>query len=102
VTWSAWNVSVPCPRIRGTTPLPPLWPVWYFGLLFLTVRLVAAQVTFYVPTQIADLLVTSVGLKVGLLVAVPWTCALVATLANLCAAVAGLWALQPTFWSLPW
>ncbi|WP_210583321.1 MFS transporter [Streptomyces sp. GESEQ-35] len=113
--------------------------VWYFGLLFLTVQLVAAQVTFYLPTQIADLLGTSVGLKVGLLVAVPWTCALVATvlvpryasrsgrqrstaciaglvaavglflstitptgaaLAILCAAIAGLWALQPTFWSL--
>ena len=113
--------------------------VLLFGALFATVQLLAAQITFYLPTQISELVGAGVGLEVGLLVAVPWTCALIATIVVpryaartgrmrstaaiagltaavglflsihtptlaamiiLCLAVAGLWALQPTFWTL--
>ena len=52
--------------------------VLYFALVFFLIQMGVAIILFYLPTQIAALLGTNVGLKVGLFVAVPWSCAILA------------------------
>ena len=54
--------------------------VLYFGTIYFTIQMSVYGITFYLPTQIAELVGSSVGLGVGLLTAVPWGCALIATL----------------------
>lgn len=53
--------------------------VLYFCLIYLTIQMSVYGVTFYLPTQIATLVGAKVGLGVGLLTAVPWGFALIAT-----------------------
>jgi len=52
--------------------------ILYFSLIFFLIQMGVAIILFYLPTQIAELLGTKVGLKVGLFVAVPWSCAILA------------------------
>jgi MFS family permease len=113
--------------------------VLYFGLVFFLIQMGVSVVVFYLPTFIGKLLGTGPNTLVGLVVAIPWACALVATYAvpkaagrsgrltlfgcaslavatfamfasagaspvvsviALCVAVAGLWAVQPIFWTM--
>ncbi len=54
--------------------------VLYFGLIYFTIQSSVYGVTFYLPTLIAALTGTKVGLEVGLLTAIPWACAIVAVI----------------------
>jgi sugar phosphate permease len=46
--------------------------VWYFTIIYFCLQVAVYGVTFYLPQQVSQLTGTKVGLKVGLLVAVPW------------------------------
>ena len=113
--------------------------VLYFGLVYFLIQMGVSVVVFYLPTFVGKLLGTGPNALVGFVVAIPWTCALIATFAvprwaargnrlvffgsssllvaatamvisaggsplismiALCLAVAGLWAVQPIFWSM--
>jgi predicted MFS family arabinose efflux permease len=113
--------------------------VLYFGLIFFLIQMGVSVVVFYLPTFIAKALGTGPNTTVGFLVAIPWTCALIATffvprlaarddrlvtfgcaslvtaavamflaaggspfwsVVAMCFAVAGLWAVQPIFWTM--
>ncbi|CAH2799717.1 MAG: hypothetical protein CBARDCOR_5666, partial [uncultured Caballeronia sp.] len=113
--------------------------VLYFGLVFFLIHMGISVVVFYLPSFVGKLLGTGPNALVGFVVAIPWTCVLVATFAvpklaacgdrlvlfgcaslliaaiamlvsaassslmsmiALCLAVAGLWAVQPIFWSM--
>ncbi|KVH40380.1 MFS transporter [Burkholderia cepacia] len=113
--------------------------VLYFGLIFFLIQMGVSVVVFYLPTFVGKLFGTGPNALVGFVVAIPWTCALIATFAvprwaargnrlvffgcasllvaaismfvsagasplvsmiALCLAVAGLWAVQPIFWSM--
>ncbi|WP_109476069.1 MFS transporter [Paraburkholderia sp. C35] len=113
--------------------------VLYFGLIFFLIQMGVSVVVFYLPTFVGKLLGTGPNAIVGFVVAIPWTCALIATfivprwaarrnrlaffgsasllvaaiamfisagaspllsMIALCLAVAGLWAVQPIFWSM--
>lgn len=50
-----------------------------FCVVYFTVQMSVYGVVFYLPTRIAGFLDGQVGLNVGLLTAIPWACALVAT-----------------------
>lgn len=54
--------------------------VLYFCLIYFTIQMSVYGITFYLPTQIAELVGSSVGFGVGLLTAIPWGCALIATI----------------------
>jgi len=54
--------------------------VLYFAAIYFTIQMSVYGITFYLPTQIAELVGSPVGLGVGLLTAVPWACALIATI----------------------
>jgi MFS family permease len=53
--------------------------VLYFCLIYFTIQMSVYGVTFYLPTQIATLVGAKVGLAVGLMTAVPWGFAMLAT-----------------------
>lgn len=53
--------------------------VLYFAGIYFTIQMSVYGITFYLPTQIAEIVGSGVGLRVGLLTAVPWGCALIAT-----------------------
>jgi MFS family permease len=53
--------------------------VLYFCLIYFTIQMSVYGVTFYLPTQIAKLVGAKVGLGVGLMTAVPWGIAIIAT-----------------------
>ena len=53
--------------------------VLYFCLIYFTIQMSVYGVTFYLPTQIAELVGAKVGLAVGLMTAVPWGFAILAT-----------------------
>lgn len=53
--------------------------VLYFAAIYFTIQMSVYGITFYLPTQIAKIVGSGVGLRVGLLTAVPWGCALIAT-----------------------
>ncbi|KAB1641689.1 MFS transporter [Gulosibacter chungangensis] len=53
--------------------------VLYFSAAFLTIQMSVYGITFYLPTQIAEIVGKPVGFEVGLLTSVPWICALIAT-----------------------
>ena len=115
--------------------------VLFFAVIFFLLQMGVAVITFYLPTQVAALLGKKAGFEVGVVVAIPWLCALIATflvprlaerhqklrhygfgamataaigltiaafanaepliaLAALSLAVAGMWAVQPMFWTL--
>ena len=52
--------------------------VLYLALVYLLIQASVYGVVFYLPSQVAGLLGTKVGLKVGLVSAIPWVCALLA------------------------
>ncbi len=52
--------------------------VLYLCLIYLLIQASVYGVVFYLPSQVAGLLGTKVGLMVGLVSAVPWLCALLA------------------------
>ncbi|MDP3673227.1 MAG: MFS transporter [Telluria sp.] len=49
-----------------------------FTLIYFAVQVSVYGVIFYLPTRISELTGSAIGLKVGLLTAIPWFCALVA------------------------
>lgn len=53
--------------------------VLYLCLIYLLIQASVYGVVFYLPTQVAGLMGTKVGLMVGLVSAVPWICALLTT-----------------------
>jgi MFS family permease len=64
---------------RGTLAALGNPRVLYFALIYFIIQMSVYGVVFYLPTQVASLLGTNVGLTVGFVTAVPWVCALVAT-----------------------
>ena len=54
--------------------------VLYFSLTYFFIQAAVYGLTFFLPTQIAAIIGSKVGLGVGLLTAVPWGCALIATI----------------------
>ena len=53
--------------------------VLFLALVYFLLEMGFYGLTFYLPAQVARLLGTSIGLKVGFVSAIPWACALVAT-----------------------
>ncbi|GAA3657311.1 MFS transporter [Microbacterium marinilacus] len=53
--------------------------VLFFGLAYFTIQMSVYGVSFYLPTQVSALVGEDVGLGVGLITAIPWVAALVAT-----------------------
>ena len=53
--------------------------VWFLCVIFFMIQVSNYGLNFYLPTQVAGLLGQKVGLMVGLVSAIPWICALVAT-----------------------
>lgn len=53
--------------------------VLFLALVYFLIEMGFYGLTFYLPTQVAKLLGTSIGLEVGFVSAIPWACALVAT-----------------------
>lgn len=53
--------------------------ILYLALIYGLIQVSVYGVSFYLPTQVAALLGTGVGLKVGFVSAIPWVCALLAT-----------------------
>lgn len=54
--------------------------VLYFGVIYFAIQMSVYGITFYLPSQIAGIVGSKVGLGVGLLTAVPWGCALIVTI----------------------
>ena len=52
--------------------------VLYLCLIYFLIQMSVYGVVFYLPSQVASLLGVKVGLKVGLVTAIPWVCALIA------------------------
>src|SRR5256885_14665252 len=52
--------------------------VLYLALIYLLIQASVYGVVFYLPSQVAGLLGTKVGLLVGVVSAIPWLCALLA------------------------
>lgn len=55
--------------------------VMYFVVIYFLIQMSIYGVIFYLPTQVAALLGVKVNLEVGLVTAIPWICALMATFA---------------------
>ncbi|MFD2796352.1 MFS transporter [Promicromonospora vindobonensis] len=53
--------------------------VLFFCLIYCTIQASVYGVSFYLPTQVSALVGQDVGLRVGLLTAIPWVAAVVAT-----------------------
>lgn len=53
--------------------------VWQFVVIYFLIQMSVYGVIFFLPTQVAALLGVQVGLKVGLVTAIPWLCAVAAT-----------------------
>lgn len=54
--------------------------VLYLAAIYFVIQVCVYGVTFFLPTQVGDLLGTDVGLKVSLVTAIPWTCAIVGSI----------------------
>jgi len=55
------------------------WRVLYLGLIYFLIQLCVYGVVYYLPPQVGRLLGRNVGFVVGLVTAVPWACALLAS-----------------------
>jgi MFS family permease len=53
--------------------------VLFLGLIYVLIQMSVYGVVFYLPTQVASLLGQKVGFTVGLVAAIPWVCAFIAT-----------------------
>lgn len=54
--------------------------VLYLALIYFTIQMSVYGVSFYLPSQVAALVGREVGLVVGLVTAIPWICAIVASI----------------------
>jgi sugar phosphate permease len=52
--------------------------VLYICLIYFMIQMSVYGVVFYLPTQVATLLGTNIGFKVGVVAAIPWVCAIIA------------------------
>lgn len=52
--------------------------VLYLCLVYFMIQMSVYGVVFYLPSQVAGLLGTNVGFKVGVVAAIPWVCAIIA------------------------
>ena len=55
------------------------WRVVYLGLIYFLIQMCVYGVVYYLPPQVGRLLGRNVGFIVGLVTAVPWACALLAS-----------------------
>jgi MFS family permease len=55
------------------------WRVVYLGLIYFLIQMCVYGVVYYLPPQVGRLLGRNVGFVVGLVTAIPWACALVAS-----------------------
>ena len=55
------------------------WPVWHLAIIYMIIQISVYGLVFYLPTQVAALMGTSVGFKVSLVAAIPWVAALFGT-----------------------
>jgi MFS family permease len=55
------------------------WRVVYLGLIYFLIQLCVYGVVYYLPPQVGRLLGRNVGFVVGLVTAIPWACALLAS-----------------------
>jgi len=55
------------------------WRVVYLGLIYFLIQMCVYGVVYYLPPQVGKLLGRNVGFIVGLVTAVPWACALLAS-----------------------
>jgi MFS family permease len=55
------------------------WRVVYLGLIYFLIQACVYGVVYYLPPQVGRLLGRNVGFIVGLVTAIPWTCALLAS-----------------------
>lgn len=53
--------------------------VWHLASIYMIIQITAYGVIFFLPTQVASLLGTTVGFKASLVAALPWLTALVST-----------------------
>lgn len=53
--------------------------VLYLSLIYFAIQMSVYGVTFYLPTQVAGLVGQEVGFTVGLITAIPWVCAIIAS-----------------------
>lgn len=69
-------------RAHGPAKLLPLLTdlrVMQFVLIYLLIQMSVYGVVFYLPTEVSAILHKPAGLEVGLISAIPWACALIAT-----------------------
>lgn len=53
--------------------------VWHLALIYMSIQIAVYGLVFFLPTQVAALLGTTVGFKASLVTAIPWIAALFAT-----------------------
>lgn len=53
------------------------WRVWRFVFIYFSIQMSVYGILFYLPTKLALLLQTNVGLEVGYYSAIPWVCTLI-------------------------
>jgi MFS family permease len=70
-------------RRNGSSSFPGAlrdWRVLYYAGVYFLIQMSVYGVIFYLPAEIAVLLRQSIGIEVGFVSAIPWICAVVATL----------------------
>jgi MFS family permease len=55
------------------------WSLVQYTFVYFVVQMSVFGVTFYLPAQVAHLLGTKIGIKVGFVSAIPWVCAIAAS-----------------------
>jgi MFS family permease len=73
---SSEEQAKPSTRIRDAWGQPR---VWHLALIYMAIQISVYGVVFFLPTQVASLLGTTMGFKASLVAAIPWVAALVAT-----------------------
>ena len=69
-------------RLHGASTLRDLLRdrrMLQFIAIYFLIQVTGYGVAFYLPTQVSKLLGTQIGLRVGIISAIPWACAIVAT-----------------------
>lgn len=54
--------------------------VWHLAIIYMIIQISVYGVIFFLPTQVAGLLGTTVGFKASMVIAIPWIVALLATI----------------------
>jgi len=55
------------------------WTVWHLAIIYMIIQISVYGLVFYLPTQVAALMGSTVGFKASLVTAIPWVAALFAT-----------------------